>query len=44
MLVYLLLVAVAVGGVLAFFKFFPDTVVDAPQAPKQPIHNAPVPK
>jgi len=44
MLVYLLLVAIAVGGVLAYFKFFPDTVVEAPQAPKQPMHNAPVPK
>lgn len=41
MVVFLLFVACGAAGVLAYFEFFPETVVEAPSAPKPPMHNAP---
>lgn len=41
MLVFLLFIGFSAAGVLAYFKFFPETVVEAPSAPKPPMHNAP---
>lgn len=41
MLVFLLVIGVSAAGVLTYFKFFPETVVEAPSKPKPPMHNAP---
>jgi hypothetical protein len=41
MLVFLLVIGASAAGVLAYFKFFPETVVKAPSTPKPPMHNAP---
>jgi len=41
MLVFLFLIGFGAAGVLAYFKFFPETVVESPSAPKPPMHNAP---
>lgn len=41
MLVFLL--ALAIGAVVAvlWFKFWPESLVESPAAPKPPMHNAP---
>jgi len=41
MLVFLFVIGFGAAGVLAYFKVFPETVVEAPSAPKPPMHNAP---
>lgn len=41
MLVFLFVIGFGAIGVLAYFKFFPETVVKAPSSAKPPMHNAP---
>lgn len=41
MLVFLLALAVGIVAAVMWFKFWPESLVESPAAPKPPMHNAP---
>jgi hypothetical protein len=41
MLVFLLALAIGVVVAVLWFKFWPESLVESPAAPKPPMHNAP---
>ena len=41
MLVFLLAMAIGAVGAVLWYKFWPESLVESPAAPKPPMHNAP---
>ena len=41
MLVFLLALAIGAVAAVVWFKFWPESLVESPAAPKPPMHNAP---
>lgn len=41
MLVFLLALAIGIVVAVVWFKFWPESLVESPAAPKPPMHNAP---
>lgn len=41
MMVFLLALALCAAVALIWFKFWPESLVESPAAPKPPMHNAP---
>jgi hypothetical protein len=41
MLVFLLALAIGIVAAVVWFKFWPESLVESPAAPKPPMHNAP---
>ena len=41
MLAFLLALAIGIVAAVVWFKFWPESLVESPAAPKPPMHNAP---
>lgn len=41
MLVFLLAMAIGAVAAVLWYKFWPESLVESPAAPKPPMHNAP---